>query len=283
MTGFVLTPERHEELSELLGDEKRFRTSYPKVAEYLATAAAMPGTGDDEADRAFDIRLLHYMAGGDSQNPYWDIVGPDVGSGPTERGKRREVNGGRPNGSGRLAYAQTVLQDAYAYAIPSPETLKWVAGACDGRGLLELGAGRGYWASQLQRLGVDVLAFDSEPPDQSNNISFRKGAGQRDVWSRVGDLADLDAARHAGEGPHRVLFLCWPPGWGNPMSAEALESYEQAGGDRLIYVGEPRGGKTGTNTFFDKLAAGWELTGEDSHFVAWWNLHDKAQCWSRQT
>lgn len=35
-----------------------------------------------------------------------------------------------------------------------------------------------------------------------------------------------------------MLFLCWPPGWGDPMASEALELFEARGGRRLIYVGE---------------------------------------------
>ncbi|SNY89159.1 hypothetical protein SAMN04244553_6162 [Nocardia amikacinitolerans] len=277
MTGFLLTPERHAELADLLGDEKRFRTSYPKVAEYLDTAPRLPGTGDDDADRAFDLRLVHYMTGGESDNPYWDIVAPSAGL-PIAAQSGRRVDGGRPSGSARLGFAQTVLQEAYAYAIPSPETLAWVDRVRDSRGLLEVGAGRGYWAGQLRRLGVDVLAYDSEPPDQVDNVSFRGGA----VWGHVGDLDELAAARAEGVESDRVLFLCWPPGWGDPMALEALESYERAGGDRLIYIGEPRGGKTGTDAFFDKLATEWNLEDEDAQFVAWWNLQDHAQCWSRR-
>ncbi len=276
----MLTPERREELAALLADETRFRALYPKAAEYLETAAGIPGTGDDVADGAFDIRLLHYLTGAEEENPYWAIVGPAIGSG--EPGGPRRVNGGRPNGSARLGYAQTVLQEVYAYAIPSPETLGWIADMCDGRGLLEIGAGRGYWAGLLARQGIDTLAFDSEPPNRAENVSFRNGAGHASVWHDVGGLDDLAVAREAGEESSRALFLCWPPGWGNPMSAEALESYERSGGDRVIYVGEPRGGKTATVEFFDRLDERWQLTSEDPDFVAWWNLNDRAQCWTRR-
>lgn len=275
VTGFLLTSDRREELAELLADESRFRSSYPRVADYLDTAAQLPGTGNEEADRSFDLRLLHYMTGGDSQNPYWDIVGPSVGAG----GQRaREANGGRPNGSVRLAFAQTVLQEAYAYAIPSPETLNWVARVSVGRGLLEIGAGRGYWAHQLHRTGIDVRAYDSEPPHRTENPSFRGAT----VWGHVGGLDELEADRADGVEADRVLFLCWPPGWENPMSSEALESFERAGGDRLIYIGEPRGGKTGSEAFFDSLKNRWQLEDEDPQFVAWWNLQDRAQCWTRR-
>ncbi|WP_431963261.1 hypothetical protein [Nocardia sp. bgisy134] len=277
MTGFLLTPERRDELAELLDDQERFRTEHPRVADYLETSPRLPGTGDDDADRAFDLRMLHYMTGGESENPYWDIVAPAVVA-PAGGRQRREVNGGRPSGSARLAFAQTVLQEAYAYAIPSPETLAWIGRVRNGRSLLEVGAGRGYWAGQLRRLDIEVLAYDSEPPDQVDNVSFRGGA----VWGHVGDLDELAAARTEGAESDCVLFLCWPPGWGDPMALEALESYERAGGDRLIYIGEARGGKTGTDGFFDKLATEWNLEDEDTQFVTWWNLQDHAQCWSRR-
>ncbi|WP_328401264.1 hypothetical protein [Nocardia sp. NBC_00403] len=282
MTEFLLSPDRRDELAALLGDDARFRAEYPTVADYLDTAPRLPSSGDDEADRAFDVRLLHYMTGGPSDNPYWDIVAPAV----TDRAGEatgRVVNGGRDNGSARLGYAQTVLQAAYAYAIPSPETLSWIAEVCEGRRVLEVGAGRGYWADQIARGGGDVLAFDSEPPGVHDNMSFPVAAGQPATWGRVGDLGELSALRAAGGDGAGVLLLCWPPGWGNPMASEALASYRRAGGDRVIYIGEPRGGKTADDAFFEALDTEWQLLDQDSNFVAWWNLGDTAQCWRRHS
>ncbi|MFI6171272.1 hypothetical protein ACIBCN_31135 [Nocardia sp. NPDC051052] len=275
MTGFVLTAERRNELAALLGDEQRLRSEYPKVADYLDTAPRLSGTGDSGADSAFDLRLVHYMTGGESPtgNPYWDIVGPSV----AEDDGRRVVNGGRSNGSARLGYAQTILQAVYAYAVPSPETLQWIEGFVRGRRVLELGAGRGYWARQLAQLGVDVAAFDSEPPDRAGNVSFPGAAGQRDVWHEVGDLAEFAAEAQS----ECVLFLCWPPGWGNPMASKALHAFEEAGGARVVYLGEPKGGKTGDDAFFDRLGEAWHMESVDSQFVSWWNLRDTAQVWIR--
>jgi hypothetical protein len=176
MTGLSLTTERRTELAALLDDEQRLRSEYPKVAEYLDTAQMLPGTDDPGADAAFDLRLVHYMTGGESEssNPYWDIVGPST----TDDVGRRVVNGGRQKGSARLGFAQTILQAAYAYAVPSPQTLDWVEKFSEGHKVLELGAGRGYWAAQLARRGVDVVAFDSEPPDKESNMSFPGATGQ---------------------------------------------------------------------------------------------------------
>ncbi|WP_280383081.1 hypothetical protein [Nocardia wallacei] len=111
------------------------------------------------------------------------------------------------------------------------------------------------------------------------NASFAEAAGQEDVWHDVGDLDDF-ASRSVGSGD--MLFLCWPPGWGNAMASEALAAFEAAGGDRMVYIGEPKGGKTGDDAFFDALAARWVLESEDAQFVSWWNLADRAQCWIRR-
>lgn len=277
MADFVLTPERRSELGDLLNDDARLRAEYPNVDEYLNTALRLPGTGDQQGDRAFDLRLVHFMTGGPaaSENPYWDIVAPSV----HEQDARRVVNGGRSEGSARLAFAEMTLQATYAYAIPSPETIEWVARFCGDRRIVELGAGRGYWAAQMARGGLRVDAYDSEPPDKTQNVSFLQAVGQKDVWYPVGAVDELGI--WPGAGPDEVLFLCWPPGWGNTMASTALAAFERAGGRRLIYVGEPKGGKTGDDAFFDALSAGWTLESQDARFVSWWDLQDHAQAWVR--
>jgi hypothetical protein len=276
VTRLAVTQERWAELKALLSDEQRLQTEYPKVAEYLDMPPGLSGTGDAEADSAFDLRLVHYMTGGElaSANPYWDIVAPSV----SEHDGRRVVNGGRPNGSPRLAFAEMILQAAYAYAIPSPETVSWMSHFCAGRSVVELGAGRGYWAAQLSHSGINVRAYELEPPDKTSNVSFPQVTGQKDVWYPVNSLEDSSVDDWADQ----VLFLCWPPGWGNTMASEALSRIEMAGGNRLIYIGEPQGGKTGDDAFFEALSARWELGSTDRGFVSWWNLADQAQVWVRR-
>ncbi|WP_152611164.1 hypothetical protein [Amycolatopsis sp. MJM2582] len=277
MVELALTAERRDELAMLLDDDQRLRLEYPRVAEYLDMAPQLQGTGDDRADAAFDLRFVHYMTGGASvsSNPYWDIVSPVV----SERGDRLVIDGGNPRGSGRLGYAATILQSAYAYAVPSPQTLKWVSGCVGSRPVVELGAGRGYWAAQLAAMRVSVVAYDVEPPDMTDNPSFPSASGQRDAWHPVHNLENF--AQH-GWPPGSTLFLCWPPGWGSEMASSALAEFEKADGDHLIFVGEPRGGKTGDNAFFDGLAERWSLKSQDHKFVSWWNLNDVAQQWTRK-
>lgn len=276
MTGLVLTPGRRTELAALLDDRPRLTAEYPKVAEYLDAAPMLSGTGNHVADGAFDLRFLHFMTGGSAEfgNPYWEIVGPAVGT----DGERRVVNGGSADGSVRLGFVQTILQAAYVYAIPSPETLDWVRTFSGGRTVVELGAGRGYWAQLLAELGVTVKAFDSEPPDTTANSSFPDTPGQPAVWFPVRGLDEFTTELDEDS----VLFLCWPPGWGNTMASEALGLFESRGGRRLVFIGETKGGKTGDDAFFDRLAAGWSLDSVDKRFVSWWNLTDVAQGWVRR-
>lgn len=277
VTELALTAERREQLIALLGDEQRLRAEYPKVAEYFDVAAGLPQPAEAQAAAAFDfdLRFLHFMTGGASvsANPYWDLVAPSVSA----QSGRRVVDGGAAGASAQLAYAQMILQATYAYAIPSPETLAWISGFCDGRPVVEVGAGRGYWAAQLHRAGLAVEAFELEPPDRTDNVSFPRAYGQADVWYLVDTLEGLRIAGRSAS----VLFLCWPPGWGDTMASASLDAFERAGGERLVYIGEPRGGRTADDAFFDALGARWEQASADPCFVSWWNLADQAQGWIR--
>ncbi|MGY4102706.1 hypothetical protein ACW2Q0_24575 [Nocardia sp. R16R-3T] len=275
MTSLVLTVERRAELVALLNDDAKLDAEYPHVADYLDTMMQLPGSGDPERDASFDLRVVHFLTGGApaARNPYWEIVEPAVSR--DESGRR--VVGGE-SGSARVAYAETVLQGVYAYAVPSPETIEWVREFADGRPLVELGAGRGYWAAQLAAAGMTVDAYDSEPPNSAPNPSFPSGRGQHDVWYPVQDLAT-----YAGVDKSRaVLFLCWPPGWGSSMASEALDEFERAGGDRLVFIGEEVGGKTGDDAFFAMLADRWQLAAQDTEHISWPRNRDVAQGWTRK-
>jgi hypothetical protein len=274
----ALTAERRTELIDLLGDDDRLRAEFPKVSEYLDMSPQLTGTGDLQVDAAFELRFVHYMTceRAESVNPYWDIVSPFI----SERGGRHVIDGGKENGSPRLAFAQMLLQSVYSYALPSPDTVEWMSAFCGGRKVVELGAGRGYWAAQLTRAGVEVDAYDVEPPDGNTNVSVPHVTGQADVWHPVGNLDEFDMS--ATDRSDQVLLLCWPPGWGNTMASAALADFEQSGGDRLVFIGQPQGGMTGDDGFFDGLSARWDLESQDPKYAAWWNLADVAQGWVRR-
>src|ERR1035441_3922730 len=97
-----------------------------------------------------------------------------------------------------------------------------ILSALRGRGVIEPGAGGGYWAWQLAQAGVNVAAYD--PADVEAGMFVG-----RKPWFPVkrGDQSV------AGKHPGRSLLLCWPS-YDKPWAAEALAAY---GGDQLFYIG----------------------------------------------
>ena len=134
---------------------------------------------------------------------------------------------------------RTALIARYGFAIPTDQALEAIS-RCSPEGVLEIGAGTGYWAHLLGQRGVDVQAFDLEPAPSVQNRWF---AGTR-PWHPV-RRGDHDVA---GRHPGRTLLIVWPTK-NEIWAATAVERYHDAGGDCLVYVGEGPGGRTGDDVF----------------------------------
>lgn len=119
----------------------------------------------------------------------------------------------------------------WSWAIPTEATLAVIA-EFSPNGVVEIGAGGGYWAKLLRERGVDVIAYDVKPGDPH---WFRGG----ELFSEVLECDHTAVIGH----PDRTLFLCWPS-YGLAWTHEVLELYE---GDTVIYIGEGPGGCTGTD------------------------------------
>lgn len=141
----------------------------------------------------------------------------------------------RRHGAGGGAPGRDELLNEFGFAIPHDAALQLIADHSPG-GVVEVGAGLGYWARLLADRGISVIACDIEPPPSPANQWF---AG-REPWFPV--VAD-DERIVAGH-PDRTLLLVWPTrneNWG----ADAALLHAASGGQRLVYVGEPAGGRTG--------------------------------------
>lgn len=156
------------------------------------------------------------------------------------------------------------IRSLFAYALPTAEALQRIADFSAG-GIVEMAAGRGYWAALLGNLGVDVEAFEQTPDPTSNPwtgfpeklkdllVAKPVAAIKDSLWFPVqeGTPASL-ASRHR----EATLLLIWPPKDG--LATECLERFP---GSRLVYVGEPRGLGCAEDDFFGALWAGWDLVG----------------------
>lgn len=135
----------------------------------------------------------------------------------------------------RSRSARDVLTKRYAWAIPSPAAISMLVRHSP---IVEIGAGKGYWASLVAAAGGRILCFDKHPP--------------KDQWHPVVRGGPDMASKHSD----KTLFLCWPPYWDN-MASECLQAYR---GQTLVYVGETEGGCNATDDFFDQLQADWVHT-----------------------
>ena len=146
-----------------------------------------------------------------------------------------------------------------AFACPNDQAINALRAFSKGCGLIEMGAGVGYWALLLRNAGIDVLAYDKLPPSSSSSssgkvtvkqVASNEYHGRFDAWSEVlfGDAA-------ARCDTNRVLLLCYPPP-NDPMAVRTLRGYT---GCLVAYVGETQG-DTGTLDFELLLASDWNLT-----------------------
>ncbi len=137
------------------------------------------------------------------------------------------------------------MPQEYAWAIPNSEALLELKKY---QPIVEAGAGTGYWASLLKKMGVDIIAYDVVPvPAKNNAWHFRA----KKSWSEVLAGDERVVEKH----PERTLFVCWPPG-DDPFAYNALSKYK---GKTFIYIGEGPGGANGNRDFFTLLAKEWKL------------------------
>lgn len=162
------------------------------------------------------------------------------------------------------------ITEAYCWAIPAPESLRWILDRLDGRGVVEMGAGTGYWAWMLSLGGADVVAYDRNPP----------GGKTKNQWRHKKTYFDVQQGTPKALAQHqdRVLLLSWPP-YNEEMAAECLRNYP---GDTLIYLGEEVGGCTGSDAFFDLLAQDWTFQDKCVEHPAWNGLYDGLRLYKRK-
>jgi hypothetical protein len=97
--------------------------------------------------------------------------------------------------------------------------------------LIEVGAGSGYWASCIEEAGGSVEAYDIDPPEET--------------YHEVQRPLNLESGGDIHNSP---LLMVWPPCHNNMSSRAAKE-----GPSHILYVGEPRGGCTANEKFFEVL------------------------------
>ena len=158
-----------------------------------------------------------------------------------------------------------IYSDRYAWAVPNQEAIDVLAAHSP---LVEVGAGRGYWARLAAGAGADIIAFDPFPPDESGGNNWHHGPG---MFFEVGRADAEIAEKH----PDRTLFLCWPP-YGQDVALRALRSYK---GETVIYVGD-EGLSAATPEFYAELAYGFTKV-QVVEIPQWPGIQDRLEVWRR--
>jgi hypothetical protein len=178
----------------------------------------------------------------------WDLAG----------GKRRGMEG-------FLSRERCVKK--YGFAIPTIEALRAIMYLGP---VLEVGAGSGYWAYEMRKLGGDVVA--TEPDVLANDPEAL--VRWRAKWTEVEKLTALEAL---AKYPERVLFMCWPS-YADEWSGVALEAYK---GNVFALVAEDSYGCVGGENLWKEIYANWE---EVQHIAIpqWEGIHDRLCIYRRK-
>jgi len=206
-----------------------------------------------------------------TQNPYWEIIRQlprEPLSFPWQTRPEPTLHWLGAGGRDFHLFADRFdMCGTYSWSICSPGDITWLREVLGGRGVVETGAGTGYWAWQLEQAGISVAAYDPNPPEPGNHFARRE-------WTTV-LRDDHGASRHH---PDRALFLCWPS-YSDPWAAQSLACY---GGDMLIYAGEGEGGCTADDEFFRLRDAEWDEIGDSPAHVSYGGIHDYLTAYRRK-
>lgn len=162
----------------------------------------------------------------------------------------------------------------YSWAIPTEEALRQIAELSP---IVEMGAGTGYWASLLKKMGADIVAYDRAPPGSLKSLvsacnPWHVGARQH-TKVRHGTPEVLQS--HSD----RTLLLCWPPR--GSMAKQCLKNWN---GKHLVHIGEFDGLLCGSFTddlrFREALRQGFQLVGTIA-IPRWPGVNDMMMIWER--
>lgn len=153
----------------------------------------------------------------------------------------------------------------YSWAIPTEEAISLI---CKYSPIIEIGAGKGYWANLISSMGGDIIAFDKD----ANKTQAKYFDGEKFFPVKYGHSKTVTGF------PDRSLFLCWPP-YDMPMAYKTLKNYR---GKTLIYIGEGHYGCTGCKLFHKEIDKNWEKI-DDLYIPQWPGIGDRLVIYGRKS
>jgi hypothetical protein len=112
--------------------------------------------------------------------------------------------------------------------------------------LLEIGSGSGYWAYELQKNGIGVIATDTMDGIYG---FFPKESEERRWQHRYTEIEQLSSVEAVRKYPRRNLLTVWPD-YDHSWATDALNVFT---GQVVIYMGEGYGNATADDRFHELL------------------------------
>eukprot|EP00742_Colponemidia_sp_Colp-10_P009746 GILJ01010658.1.p1 GENE.GILJ01010658.1~~GILJ01010658.1.p1 ORF type:complete len:146 (-),score=19.85 GILJ01010658.1:13-450(-) len=135
----------------------------------------------------------------------------------------------------------------------------------------EIGAGTGYWASLLQKMGAQVTAVD----DKSDLKEMGIDPKNQTLYHPVEEM-DGVAFCKSGRANNTALFFCWPRMEREEMIPECVNAWE---GDTILFIGETCDGCTADVP--EVLQSTFEVV--ESHEIPTWpEIHDSLYIMKRK-
>jgi hypothetical protein len=161
-----------------------------------------------------------------------------------------------------------IMVKVYAWAITDPVVIEEIVKYTKGCGIVEIGAGSGYWAKILSEEGVDIVAYDQSSLNRK---------GKEFVFLKEYFPVKYGSYEKVVKHSSRALFLCWPP-YATPLAYQCVLKYK---GDVLIYIGEDGGGCNGNEDFFKHVEKNYTLD-KVVGMAQWEGLHDALWVYRRK-
>jgi hypothetical protein len=129
-----------------------------------------------------------------------------------------------------IAAKRKFFIDELSSSIPSRDAIHAILVFTQQEAILEVGAGKGLWASLIQKLGGTVIATDLISKDNPSQRSLRHQS--RPAFTFVERIAPIEAIL---KYPNcATIMMCWPP-FDSPIAERVLAKFE---GERFIFIGE---------------------------------------------
>jgi len=133
--------------------------------------------------------------------------------------------------------------------------------------LVEIGAGRGYWARLVSDLGGDIRAFDTCTPARNSWVRSEI------PWHPI----EPGSWEVALEFPRRAIFVCWPPR-PNGFLPALLDGAPQ----RTLALVTDGPSSFGTDPLYERLHRGW-VAEREVKIPTWPARYDRLTIWKSAT